>query len=361
MSTKYRVFAAVAPGLEQDAAAELIELGHAPAAMAGGVRWTATAQQLWFALHHVRIPDNIRVRIARFEARDFATLEERLKRVPWHAYLAGSPKDVRVTTKKSRLYHSDAIAERVRRATDRSADTPAEGAAAGEGARLFVRVDHDKVIVSVDATGEPLHKRGWERNTAPAPLRETLAAGCLRAAGFAEGQPIADPFCGAGTFLFEAAAARARAPHRREFSMASWPALRNTELPVFQPAPLTGEYFGSDRDASTLKTARENGARLLPQAEWKLSDARDAEPPKGAGIITNLPYGKRLPAGLREALRAFGALIARRPDLGPVYAIDGSGKLESITGLSWETVRKFDNRGLRVRLLRHCSLVREDT
>ncbi len=343
MSTKYRVFAAVAPGLEQDAANELSELGLTPATMAGGVRWASTAQQLWFALHHLRLPDNIRVRIARFEARDFATLEERLKRVPFHAYLAGAPSDVRVTTKKSRLYHSDAIAERVRRATDRP----------GTGARLYVRVDHDKVIVSVDASGEPLHKRGWDRKTAPAPLRETLAAGCLRAAAFGPDQPIADPFCGAGTFLFEAAAARSQTPHRRQFAMSTWPSLKNTEFPEFLPGERSGVYFGSDRDAATLETARDNGQRLLPQTVWQLSDASVAAVPQGAGVITNLPYGKRLPTGLREALRAFGALISQRPDLGPIYAIDGSGKLESITGLAWETVRKFDNRGLRVRLLRY--------
>lgn len=345
MSTKYRVFAAVAPGLEPDAAAELAELGATASPMAGGVRWTATADELWFALHHLRIPDNIRVRIARFEARDFVTLEERLMRVPWHAYLAGTPVDVRVTTKKSRLYHSDAVAERVRRATDRP------GSAVG--ARLYVRVDHDKVIVSVDASGEPLHKRGWERKTSPAPLRETLAAGCLRAAGFDAQQPISDPFCGAGTFLFEAAAARCRVPHQREFAIATWPSLKNTEFASFPPVPPTGSYFGSDRDPATLRTAKSNGERLLPSAIWQVADAREAAVPQGSAIITNLPYGKRLPAGLREALRAFGALIEARPDLGPIYAIDGSAKLESITGMRWEVVRRFNNRGLRVRLLRH--------
>ncbi|MFT6396916.1 MAG: putative N6-adenine-specific DNA methylase [Bradymonadia bacterium] len=331
--------------MEQDAAAEVAELGGTPSAMAGGVRWTATAEELWFALHHLRIPDNIRVRIARFEARDFATLEERLKRVPWHAYLSGSPEDVRVTTKKSRLYHSDAVAERVRRATDRPGERT--------GARLYVRVDHDKVIVSIDASGEPMHKRGWDRKTSPAPLRETLAAGCLRAAGFGDQEPIGDPLCGAGTFLFEAAAARCRLPHRREFAITKWPSLKNVEFPTFEAPQPSGFYFGSDRDLATVKTAKENGARLLPQAIWQVSDVRVAAVPEGAAVITNLPYGKRLPDGLRDALRAFGALIEERTDLGPVYAIDGSAKLESITGLQWEVVRKFDNRGLRVRLLRH--------
>jgi putative N6-adenine-specific DNA methylase len=346
MSTRYRVFAAVAPGLEADAMAEAAETFSGVAALDGGVRWTSTADELWWAVHHLRIPDNLRVRVARFEATDFATLEARLSRVPWHAYLAGPPADVRVGARKSRLNHTGAIEERVRRATSTCGS--------GVGARLFVRLDRDKVMVSVDASGEPSHKRGWARDTARASMRETLAAGCIRAAGLERGTvPVFDPFCGSGTFLFEVAAVRAQAASIRPFAMFDWPSLSKHTLEVYPPTGLdSGQYSGSDRDREALASAARNGRRLLPNATWTVGDAKDADPPVGAALISNLPYGKRLSDSVRAPVRALTDLVTRRTDLHSVHVVDGSGKLEAISGLKWTIVRRFDNRGLRVRLLR---------
>ena len=346
MSTRYRVFAAVAPGLEPDAVDEAAELFRDVSALDGGIRFTASAPELWLALHRLRVPDNLRVRIARFEAKDFTTLEQRLARVPWHAYLCGPPGNVRVNARKSRLNHTEAIAERVMRATATCGD--------GSGPRVFVRLDHDKVMVSVDASGEPLHKRGWGRATALAGMRETLAAGCIRAAGLHRGDfPVCDPFCGSGTFLFEVAAARARASSSRPFAMSSWRSLASMEFEEFTAQRIDAQlYFGSDRDRTTLEVASRNGERLLPSAKWDLADAKDADPPEGAALISNLPYGKRLSESVRASIRSLTELVSKRPDFRSVHVVDGSSRLEAISGLRWEVVRRFDNRGLRVRLLR---------
>lgn len=344
MSTRYRVFAAVAPGFEADAVDEASERFPDVAPLPGGVRWSCSADDLWWALHHLRIPDNIRVRIARFEARDFRSLERALARVPWHAYLSGPPADVRVVARKSRLNHTDAIAERVRKAT---ADRPSE-----PQGRIFIRIDKDKVIVSADATGTPLHHRGRNRKVGRAPIRETLAAACVRAAGIHDSTAaVFDPFCGSGTLIFEAAAVRAGAPSVRPFAMTDWPSLKTANFEAFEQVELRGTFGGSDRHAPTLALAAENGELLLPAASWAVSDARDAQPPRGAAILSNLPYGKRLDDA-RAPIRALVALLHRRSDLEDVFVIDGTGRLEAISGLGWETLRHFDNRGLSVRLLR---------
>lgn len=344
MSTRYRVFAAVAPGLEEDARDEASGRFDGLTTLSGGIRWSCDVDGLWWALHHLRVPDNIRVRIARFEARDFRSLEEALGRVPWHAYLMGPPADVRVTARKSRLNHTKAIADRVRAAVGHRSDEV--------GARVYVRVDKDKVIVSADACGDPLHHRGWRRDVGRAPMRETLAAGCIRAAGIHRGDaPVFDPFCGSGTLVFEAAASRAASPNSRSYAISSWPSVDTTMLASFGPVPMSGVFGGADRHESAVDIASANGAVILPDATWSVADARDADPPSGATIVSNLPYGKRL-GDVRGPIRSLADLLDRRDDLERVFMIDGSGKLEAISGLRWKLLRCFDNRGLKVRLLR---------
>ena len=145
---------------------------------------------------------------------------------------------------------------------------------------MVVRLVHDHCTISVDSSGELLHRRGYRLATAKAPLRETLAAGMLLAAGWdpLTGEapaPLLDPFCGAGTIPIEAALlACGRAPGRnRHFAFMDWPnfdaALWNTlcaeadEQSRLQTARLDGrlQILASDRDAGAIAAAKENAAR----------------------------------------------------------------------------------------------------
>ena len=211
--TPLAAFAACAPGLEPYLEHELRQLGVGDVRrLAGGVEFAAGLVDVYRANLHLRTAGRVLVRLGHFHAEEFWELEKRAARLEWERYLApGQPVDVRATCHKSRLYHSDAVAERVARAIGERLGRPAElrlpaqDELAGEVQLVNVRLDHDECTLSLDSSGELLHRRGYRLETAKAPLRENLAAGLLIAAGWAaavqqppsqDAVPLLDPFCG---------------------------------------------------------------------------------------------------------------------------------------------------------------------
>src|SRR5205823_7057916 len=123
----------------------------------------------------------------------------------------------------ARLYHSAAVRERLHGALEQRVGFAVPAA---EDGQLFVaRFDHDVCTISADSSGTLLHQRGWRGPQAKAPLRETLAAALLLAAGYGGELPLCDPLCGSGTIAIEAALiAMRRAPGlERHFAFQSWP------------------------------------------------------------------------------------------------------------------------------------------
>lgn len=363
MSTSYEIFAAITPGLEAALAGELAEL--APQANCsvrrGGVELRGDREVLWRLCAHSRMAETVRVRIGRFEARDFATLEARLARLPWAAYLAREAGvNVQVTARKSALYHSGAVSDRVMRALKRPTASPEEG-----GTRIWVRLVKDRVTVSVDAGGGLLHRRGWRRSVGRAPLRETLAAACVRHAGLAPDQPVWDPFCGAGTVAIEALLIARGGPAQldRQYAFERWPTHDAEAHSAWQSAsPGAGEtkrrVVGTDLANDVVVAAEANAelAGVASHCTWLAGDfeAHADAVPEGAAIVSNPPYGKRLAAGagLERLFARFGGLLTRRTDLGPVVVLVGARGFEAATGLRWQPVAEFSNRGTPTRLLR---------
>src|SRR5688572_8761597 len=229
---KYHAFVITAPGLESLAAAELHTLGASDArTMEGGVAFTASRQSLYSANLHLRTASRVVVRAGEFAATAFHELERRAGKVPWEAFV--SPNlgvSVRVTCRKSRLYHSDAVAERVAGAIASRVRGARVVDDEGDDAELtnqlvIVRLFHDRCTVSVDSSGALLHRRGYRQAVAKAPIRETLAAAALIASGWRADAPLIDPMCGSGTIPIEGAMiARRIAPGlRRGFAFETWP------------------------------------------------------------------------------------------------------------------------------------------
>ena len=145
-------------------AAECIALGITPRDVSpAGVSFNATAEQLFTVNLWSRLASRVLVRLAEFEARDFATLEKMASRVPWHLVLSpGAAVRLRVTCRKSRLYHSDAVAERVARGiTNSIKGSQALGRAKddeedddGNTQLIVVRFDHDRCTISADSSAE---------------------------------------------------------------------------------------------------------------------------------------------------------------------------------------------------------------
>ncbi|PIE17663.1 MAG: hypothetical protein CSA65_07900 [Proteobacteria bacterium] len=368
MSTRYRLFISITPGLESLLAAELGELGLLTSSFelrTGGLELAGDLELLKALCRCSRLAEGVRVRVGKPTAvRDFKALEAVVARQPWHAFLrrGGPAPRLRVSCERSKLYHSDAVAERVAGAIARAVDLDVEANRDddGEAPLVHVRLVRDELQLSIDAVGERLHRRGYRRHVGQAPLRETLAAACLRAAGYRGRRALWDPFCGSGTLLCEAVlAARGVAPGgAREFAFTRWPSLAG-RAPDATRGPLTAASalaIGSDRDHGVLRAAQTNVARaglrgavaLLAGEPQSVAD----QIPAGALLVCNPPYGRRLSRSSRELVatyRQLTELLTRRRDL-EAWVLTSAGELLRAPRLCWEVALRFDNRGLRVAL-----------
>jgi putative N6-adenine-specific DNA methylase len=338
-------FAVTAPGLEPLTARELATLGIHGKVLDGGVGWRGDWESVARANMWLRTASRVLVRIAEFRATAFFELELHAKRIPWSRFVpAGATVEFRVTCRKSKLYHSDAVAQRLATAVTKvvtgvriaSSQSPAHDdheSAAGEATDaahrvLFVvRFVHDVATVSVDSSGAPLHRRGYRQQLAKAPLRETLAAAMLLAADWNGMTSLLDPMCGSGTIPIEAARlARRIAPGRdRDFAFLHWPesatdARRARWKAMFEEAR-RGELAaspvaiaGSDRDAGAIAAARANAERAGVGADVDFSiHAISAMPPDISPnlVISNPPYGVRVgnPTALRDLYARLGDVL----------------------------------------------------
>lgn len=377
----YECWAIAAPGLEQLVAGELRALGFGDAsASPGGVSFTGDAAGLARAQLELRVASRVLVRLATFRATAFHELERASRQVEWARIVrAGRAVRLRVTCRKSRLYHSDAVAERVGAAIvravpgvrvtggkDREDDTDADAPDAADDAQLFVvRIDHDRCTISADASGELLHRRGYRLAVARAPLRETLAAAMLLGVPWDPRTPLVDPMCGSGTIAIEAAMlARRIAPGLgRSFAAESWPetdarafatardAARAAILPS-APAPI----HGSDRDAGAIEAARANAARAGVTADiaFAVSALSAIAPPVGPGLlIANPPYGVRVgeSAPLRDLFARLGQVARERCPGWQVALLSADPALDAQTKLRFTERLRTSNGGIPVRLV----------
>jgi putative N6-adenine-specific DNA methylase len=336
-------FAIAAPGLAPLVAAECVALGLTPVEVTpAGVALSLTEAELFTLNCWSRVASRVLVRLAQFDARDFATLEKQAARVPWDRVLPrGATVALRVTCRKSRLYHSDAVAERVARgivklvpgatvvgqagddeaeADDTRVDEARVDEAPGRAVMpaadappqlIVVRFERDHCTISADSSGVLLHKRGWRQAIAKAPLRETLAAAMVAACDWHGEMPLVDPFCGSGTIGIEAALrARRIAPGvGRAFAMEQWPRADAAAFARIRAEARAGELpaVGApimlrDRDAGACAAARANAERAgvlgdVVIEQGALSDT-DLAPLGAQGLVlTNPPYGLRVSEG----------------------------------------------------------------
>ena len=181
---------------------------------------------------------------------------------------------------------------------------------------LVARMDRDRCTISIDTSGEALHRRGWRKQTAKAPLREDLAHALLLASGWDRASPLVDPLCGSGTIAIEAVGlARGLAPgrlrsfafeHTRLMDAASWSAIQ-AESP---PRPLPAPVLARDRNPGAIEATRGNAQRAGVADDLQLEQADlEHEPlPAGATLVTNPPYGQRI-AGPTKIQHHLGARI----------------------------------------------------
>ena len=316
-----RAFVQCLPGLESVLHAEARHIG-AVRPVAGGIEIEGPAGVHAEAALVLRVAERVLLRLAEFPVRRWAEVEAGLRAVS----LDGVAERESAVVIETSIRIPGAPAPRALAATlARMWRRPVEAARSeereGEKPRLLLRVAEGRGVLSADAAGELLHRRGWRQETSRAPLRETLAAGVLALAGFAPDRPLRDPVCGSGTLIIEAALmARSVAPGLgRTFAAEHWPrasgddwAGRRDRLRVLVRPRAPAPIVGSDLNAGALGTARRNARRAGVLGDLQLDRVDVASAVAGMAVpglvIGNLPYGRRVDA--RGGLEAFDAALA---------------------------------------------------
>ncbi len=269
---KRQFFAATAPGLETICREELRVLlpsGTPMAIVEGGVKFEGRLHDCYLADLNLRTANRLLMRIESFHAANFRELEKNLIAVPWELFiLQDTPTHIRVTSRHSRLYHKDAVAGRVQASIAlRFAQNEFSGEASPEPTvtqQIFVRLSDNRFTLSIDSSGDLLHKRGIKPRAAKAPIRETLAAAALILSGYTGTEPLVDPMCGSGTFAIEAALIAQKIPpgRFRDFAFMEWPSFQPKRWQHMKEATEkkivrtnTPFIFASDRDDRAACTA----------------------------------------------------------------------------------------------------------
>ncbi len=358
----FEFFAITFPGLEPQLAAEAAALGFAVTATSrGGVTMSGDWPEIWRANLCLRGATRILVRLAQFPVIHMSQLDKKSRKLPWADWLKpGVPLRVEATCRKSKIYHQKGAAERVATAASEAIGAPIDAAAA---LQLKVRIDENLCTISLDTSGEPLHKRGHKAQVNKAPMRETLAALFLRACGYDGSQTLYDPMCGSGTFVIEAAEmALGFAPGRTRdfafeefasFDRAAFSALKDTP----SEAPQEVIAYGSDRDTGAITMSKNNAARaeVALATQFEAKSISDITPPSDAPglVIVNPPYGGRI--GNKKPLfglyGSFGTVMKAQFAGWRVGMITADAGLAKATALPFETPSgSIDHGGIRIKL-----------
>lgn len=228
----HELFAVSLPGYEHISADELSALSdtvRVTEVVKGGVSFSGRLTDVYLANLHVRTAGRVLMRLERFNATNFNQLESRTRKIAWELYLpSGVIPELNVTTRHSRLYHTQAVAESIHVGIAARWSELGASLTPVKDQTLFVRLQDDGVTLSLDSSGAPLYRRGLKTHKAQAPLRETMAAVILKMADFQPGMPLVDPMCGSGTFSLEAALMAKNIPPglSRDFGFMRWPAFR---------------------------------------------------------------------------------------------------------------------------------------
>jgi len=361
--------AVVARGLEDVAAREIRALGGGMGKTRkdrGRVSFQGPADALLRANLLLRSVDRVLAPAGRpFDANSSLELTRAARELPWERWIGDRPVRVAASVRACRLYHTGAIEDAIREAlVYRGIAVPDEG---DDPVTIDVRGTANRWTLAVDSTGASLHRRGYRKATARAPLRETLAAACLLRMEWSGDVPFLDPMCGSGTFVGEAASLAARRPpgldrsfafeHWPSYDAAAWEAVVGRAVARIRALPAA--VAGGDVSPASVKAARGNLQRLdIAGVSVTQRRLEDTPPDDGPGVIlANPPYGKRISPG-RELAAAQGEwrawankLRALRPNQ-TIFLLSPDQALAEAAGAEGRPLLRFSNGGIPVALVR---------
>ncbi len=318
----------------------------------GGVEILGTIEAVYLICLHSRLSNRVFCELAEFDASDEERLYQAVYRLDWSQHLSSRHSfAVSATLSRSNLDHShyaslkvkDAIVDQFReRVNSRPVIEKQQ-----PDLHIHINIHRNRASLSLDLSGESLHRRGYRTEHAGAPLKEHLAAAMIKQAGWdaesAKTHRFVDPMCGSGTFAIEAAMIAANMPaglHRSYFGFSKWlqhnqdiwqTCVAEAEAQVDASASPVIE--ASDYDATALKVAKANAARagvedMIRFSHQDVNDLTLVKDDRPAIVLCNPPYGQRLQSeqGLAALYSALGAglkqlksarlfMISANPDL----------------------------------------------
>lgn len=316
-------------GLEAPLKREITELGYEITSVEDGrVTFFGDEEAVCRANIFLRTAERVLIKVGSFHAETFEELFQGTKSLPWEEYI---PSDGRfwvtkAASVKSKLFSPSDIQSIMKKAmVDRLKSVYHINWFEENGDSFPIRVFlyKDQVTVGLDTTGESLHKRGYRKLTAKAPIAENLAAALLMLTPWHKDRILVDPFCGSGTFPIEAAmmAANMAPGASRSFASENWTHIIGKknwydtldEANELVDLKVDTDIQGYDIDETMVAIARENAklAGVEKLIHFQKRDVAQLSHPKKYGfLVTNPPYGERLQD--KEAMPALYRMIGER-------------------------------------------------
>ncbi len=311
MEKRFEIIAKTFKGLEEVLAKELINLGADEVQIERrAVSFKGNKELLYKANLHVRTATRFLVPIANFTARNADQIYEKSKTINWEDYLdKNSTFAIDSTVYSDQFTHSKFVAYKVK---DAIADQFMEKynkrpsvSISNPDLSINIHVSQTRCTVSLDSSGDSLHKRGYRVEQTEAPINEALAAGILLLSGWDGKSNFVDPMCGSGTFLIEAALIALNIPpglFRKSFGFERW---KDFDKDLFDDIYNDDSYerefnfkiYGSDIAPRAIQIAERNikSAGLSKYIELQTCNVNNLEIPEGKALmVTNPPYGERL-------------------------------------------------------------------
>ncbi|HZK97543.1 MAG TPA: THUMP domain-containing protein [Prolixibacteraceae bacterium] len=327
--SKFKLVAKTLAGLENVLADEIRALGGESVLVERrAVSFVGDQEMMYKANFHLRTAIKILKPIAEFEVTNRDELYDHAKEIPWTNYLAlGKSFAIDATVQSEMFVNSmfaslrvkDAIADQFREATGKRPSVNSDD----PDIRINVHLMNNHCTLSLDSSGDSLHKRGYRIGQGEAPLNEVLAAGMILLTGWHGEKDFFDPMCGSGTLLIEAAMIAKGIPpgmYRKSFGFEQWPDFNEKLFAEIYNGEyekeFEGKIYGSDISPMDIALAKANvkNASFSKVIELQVQDFINSEPPFANGIIiTNPPYGERMkPQSITELYSSVGNTLKNK-------------------------------------------------
>jgi putative N6-adenine-specific DNA methylase len=348
-----RYFAQVTGLMEELCEQELIELGAVKTEIAyRGIYFEADIETIYRINYRARTISRVLAPLITFYCDNTNVLLKTAETINWEELMSvkktfaisASVSNSKITNS---LYASlclkDGIADFFRAKYGKRPDVDT----ANPDVRFNLHIEKDRAIISLDTSGESLHKRGYRLLGGEAPMQETLAAAILRISKWDGEKPLLDCMCGSGTILAEALMHYCRIPAQKlrsnfgffnlpEFDKNIWENLKKEFDKDIRPLP-KGIIYGSDRSQEAIKVARANLSRLpyYESVDLSCKDFERIDQFENGTLITNPPYGIRLGkvAEVQELYKALGDFIKQKCKGTSAFIYTGEPSLRKYVGL----------------------------